>query len=139
MGSYLSTVTYYPGYSQTQTQPYPKKHLIDSITQSDPMIVTTVEPHHYHAGQNVAFIIPGGYGMPQLNKINANIIDVTTDTITLDFDSTNFSPFSYPNPLPLAYSLPYVIPNAEGPQPEPALPYGNQNSFFGALRNREII
>lgn len=138
MGANLSSVIYYPGYSQTQVQYYPKKHQISSITNAINAVVTTTDNHHYKVGQNVAFIIPIDYGMPQFNTLITNIISVTTTTFTTEINSTNFSPFSYPSPLPLSYSLPYAIPNAEGPQQQPFLPYGNQNGFEGAIRNREF-
>jgi hypothetical protein len=138
MGANLSTVTYYPGYNQVQIQFIPIKQQIASITQAFPMVVTTSQPHGYRAGQNVAFIIPLIFGMQQLNHITADIISVTSNTFTTDIDSRNFFAFAYPSMLPSAYSLPYVIPNAEGVDVAPPLPYGNQRPFFGTVQNGEM-
>lgn len=69
MGAPLSAVTYYPGYNQVQVEYLPIKQQIASITQANPMVVTTSNPHGYQAGQNVAFLIPAIFGMPQLNEI----------------------------------------------------------------------
>lgn len=137
MGANLSSVEYYPGYVQTQVIYVPIKQQIASITKAFPMVVTTSQPHGYRAGQNVAFIIPLIFGMQQLNHITADIISVTSNTFTTDVDSSNFFVFVTPSMLPSAYSLPYVIPNAEGIDIAPPLSYGNQKPFFGTTQNGE--
>lgn len=131
-----SSVMYYPGYSQTQVHPNFLVKTIDSITNSNPMVITTSFPHHYVAGLDVRFLIPTMFGMQELNTLNAQILSTTSNTLTINLDSTNFSVFSYPNPLPLAYTNPSVIPNASGPYlPPQPLPYGNQDSFEGTVYN----
>jgi hypothetical protein len=100
------------------------------------MVVTTIDNHNYVAGMNVTFLIPTQFGMVQLNGINVQILSVTNDTFTVDLDSTNFTPFAYPSPLPSAYTLPSVIPNSSGKYlPPTPLPYGNQDSFEGTIYN----
>jgi len=132
----MSTVTYYPGYSQVQVQDNLRVQTIESITNSFPMVVTTVDNHGYVAGMMVAFLIPVQFGMVDLNKLNAQVLSITDDTLTINLDSTNFSVFSYPSPLPSAYTPPSVIPNGSGPYlPPPPLPYGNQDSFEGVIYN----
>jgi len=100
------------------------------------MVVTTAANHNYVAGLNVSFLIPTQFGMQQLNSLNGDILSVTSNTFTIAIDSTLFSVFSYPSPLPSAYTPPSVIPNASGglvpPQP---LPYGNEKPFEGAVWN----
>jgi len=132
----MSTVTYYPGYSQVQVQENLRVQTIESITNSFPMVVTTVDDHGYVAGMMVAFLIPVQFGMVELNKLNAQVLAITDDTLTINLDSTNFSVFSYPSPLPSAYTPPSVIPNSSGPYLPPIpLPFGNQNSFEGVIFN----
>ena len=132
----MSTVTYYPGYSQVQVQDNLRVQTIESITNSFPMIVTTVDDHGYVAGMMVAFLIPVQFGMVELNKLNAQVLDITDDTLIINLDSTFFSIFSYPSPLPSAYTPPSVIPNSSGPYLPPIpLPFGNQNSFEGVIFN----
>jgi len=132
----MSTVTYYPGYSQVQVQDNLRVQTIESITNSFPMVVTTVDDHGYVAGMMVAFLIPVQFGMVELNKLNAQVLAITDDTLTINLDSTNFSVFSYPSPLPSAYTPPSVIPNSSGPYLPPIpLPFGNQNSFEGVIFN----
>ena len=132
----MSSVVYYPGYSQVQVQENLRVQTILSITQANPMVVTTVEDHGYVAGMNVTFFIPIQFGMVQLNGRNGQVLSLTSDTLTININSLNFSVFSYPSPLPSAYTPPSVIPNASGPYlPPQPLPYGNQDSFEGVIFN----
>lgn len=136
----MTSVIYYPGYSQIQVQENLIVQTIESITQSYPMVVTTINNHGYVAGMMLRFLIPPSFGMVELNAINAQVLSVTSDTLNIDIDSTNFSSFSYPSPLPSAYTPPSVIPNSSGPYLPPLpLPYGNQNSFEGTIFNNGAL
>lgn len=136
----MSSVIYYPGYSQLQVGQNLKTQAIDSITQANPMVVTTVNDHDYVNGMIVTFLIPTQFGMVQLNGLNGQVIANTSNTLTIDIDSNNFSTFSYPSPLPSAYTSPSVIPVSSGPYLPPVpLPYGNQDSFEGVIYNAGVI
>lgn len=135
----MSSVIYYPGYSQVQVHQNLLTKTIESITNSNPMIVTTTEDHGYVAGMMVTFLIPNQFGMVELNGTNVQVIALTSDTLTINLDSTGFTPFAYPSPLPNAYTPPSVIPNSSGPYlPPQPLPYGNQDSFEGVIYNAGI-
>lgn len=135
----MSSVTYYPGYSQVQVTDNLIVQTILSVTQANPCVVTTVNDHGYVAGMDVRFLIPTQFGMVQLNDVNAQVLSITNNTLTINLDSTNFSVFSYPSPLPSAYTPPSVIPNASGPYlPPQPLPYGNQDSFEGVVYNNGV-
>lgn len=135
-----STVQYYPGYSQEQVQQNLKVQTITAITNSTPMVVTTLNPHNYPPGINVSFLIPSQFGMYQLNTLNGQVLSVTSDTLTIAIDSLPFSAFAYPSDLPTAYTPPSVVPNASGPYlPPKPLPYGNQDSFEGTIFNNGAI
>ena len=130
------SIQYYPGYSQVIVTPNLRTQTIASITQAMPMVVTTILDHNYVAGMEVTFLIPPQFGMVQLNTLNLQVLSVTNNTLTINVDSTNFTPFAYPSPLPSAYTPPSVIPNASGPYLPPLpLPYGNQDSFEGVKYN----
>ena len=129
-------VQYYPGYSQTTVTENLVWQVIASVTQSNPMVVTTESNHNYPAGVKVTFLVPSQFGMVQLNGIQTQVISVTNNTLTCNINSSNFTPFAYPGSLPSAYTPPTVIPNSSGPYLPPLpLPYGNQDSFEGAIFN----
>jgi hypothetical protein len=131
----MSSVVYYPGYNQIQvTQNYLCQQ-ISAITNANPMVVTTTNNHNYNPGMKVSFQIPGMYGMQQLVGLVGFVAAVTSNTLTININSTNFTPFVVPS-LPRSYSLPYVVPYASGPYlPPQPLPYGNENSFEGTIYN----
>lgn len=135
----MSSVIYYPGYSQVQVHDNLLVKTISSITNADPMVVTTSDNHNYVLGMMVTFLIPAQFGMVQLNNIIGQVINVTPNTLTINLNSTNFSVFSYPSPLPSAYTPPSVIPNNSGPYLPPLpLPFGNQTSFEGVIYNNGV-
>lgn len=135
-----SSVIYYPGYSQQTVIENLVWKAIQAISNSAPCLVTTIQDHHYNAGIKVRFQIPTQFGMQELNGIEVQVISVTNNTLTINLDSTSFTVFAYPSPLPEAYTEPVVIPNSSG-QPLPPLPlaYGNQDSFEGVIYNNGAI
>lgn len=135
-----SSVIYYPGYSQQTVIENLVWKSIESITNAYPMLVTTIDDHHYVAGMRVRFQIPSMFGMVQLNSVEVQVLSVTSNTLTVNLDSSNFTPFAYPSPLPEAYTPPVVIPDASGAYLPPLpLPYGNQDSFEGVIFNNGEI
>jgi hypothetical protein len=132
----MTSIQYYPGYSQVQVNQNLKVRTIASITNSNPMIVTTAVDHGYPAGVIVSFLIPDRFGMKILNELKAQVLEVTADTLTVSLNSLNFDVFSYPS-LGSAYTPPSVIPTASGPPlpPNIPLPDPNQNSFEGVTFN----
>lgn len=135
-----SSIMYYPGYSQVQVIENLVWKTIASITQAFPMVVTTTTDHHYPAGVKVRFNIPGQFGMVQLNGVESQVLAVTSNTLTVNLDSRNYAPFTYPSPLPEAYTPPVVIPDSSGPYLPPLpLSYGNQDSFEGVIYNNGLL
>lgn len=130
------TVMLYPGYSQTIVRDNLLVRTIASITSAFPAVLTTTLDHGYVIGMNVTFLIPVQFGMTGLNGKNVQVIDLTSNTLTLNVDTTEMAAFAYPSPLPNAFTPPSVIPNSSGaylpPQP---LPYGNQTSLEGTIYN----
>jgi len=135
----MTVIQYYPGYSQQQVSDNLTLQTIASITQAFPAVLTTVNDHNYVAGMMVTFLIPSSFGMVQLNGQNIQVLSVTNNTLSLNVDTTSYTPFAAPSPLPNAYTPASVIPNSSGPylQPQP-LPYGNQDSFDGVIFNNGI-
>ena len=130
------SIQYYPGYSQEIIERNLTTETIDSITQAYPAVVITSESNHYVAGMVVTFQIPKSFGMQELNKKIVQVTNVSGNDITINVDTTTFSPFAYPSPLPSAYTPPTMIPYSSGPYLPPLpLPFGNQISFEGVQYN----
>lgn len=80
----------------------PRFFYITAITQANQAVVTLSEAHDYVVGMKVEFTIPGSFGMVQLNNFNqpqnlpAVITAVTTYTITVNVNTSSFTPFAFP-------------------------------------------
>ncbi len=131
------SVIYYPGYSQVQVIDNLICRDIEAITNSYPMILTTTIDHRYVAGMMVTFLIPPSFGMIELNGQNVQIVEIIDATnVLINVDSTHYTPFAFPSPLPTAYTPASIVPNSSGPYLPPLpLPYGNQDSFEGVTYN----
>ncbi len=82
-------------------QPYflPDFNFIENITNANPGVVTTDEPHRYNDGLFVRIAMNGNFGMNQVsNKIfPIKVIDSTSFSIGID--TTNFDAFVNPTNL----------------------------------------
>jgi hypothetical protein len=89
--------------------------LVTSITNALPAVVTTTFDHGYTTGLIVRMNIPFACGMQQLDGFDAPITVTSTNTFTLNVDTTYFDTFSIPaNPVPpWADTCAQVIPIGE--------------------------
>lgn len=90
------------------------RRLISAITAANPAQVTTSFDHDYETGDIVRIYVPNGYGMPEIDKMQGAITVNGTDTFTIDIDTTAFSTFSIPSPVPwYRGQYPSVLPVGE--------------------------
>ncbi len=75
---------------------------VTGVTKATQGVVTVSTKHNYVVGQLVEFLVPGSFGMVQLNNFNIAtnrplmITAVTDYTFTIDLDTTNFTAFAFP-------------------------------------------
>jgi hypothetical protein len=104
---------------------YPKARSIVGITAAAQAVVTLSVTHGYKEGEQVRMFVPVGWGMTQMNGLIATIVAVntTTNTITLDVNSSGFTAFAFPTSAvtDAGVSFPQVCPIGE----KAAVPYGN--------------
>jgi hypothetical protein len=101
-------------------------------------VVLTVT-HNLTVGQRIVFgVIPSMYGMTQLSGLRATIvaINTTTNSITIDIDTTGFTAFAFPLTAvaATAHTEPSIVPFGDGLSPL-SNPQGNQSVLDGATRN----
>lgn len=88
--------------------------LISALTQANPAQVTTSFDHDYETGDIVRLIVPFGYGMIEADGLTGEIEVTGTDTFTIDIDTTKFSTFNIPSPVPwYRGQYPHVRPVGE--------------------------
>lgn len=80
---------------------YPKWRFITGITKATQAVVTCSVDHGYKVGSQIRFSVSSSFGMTEINGLVGNVVAVdtvtgTTNTFTVDIDSTNFTTFAFP-------------------------------------------
>lgn len=108
---------------------YPRARYITAITQAASAVVTMSVTHGYTVGQAVRIVVPAAFGMTQINGLIGNItaINTSTNTITVDINSTGFTAFAFPTSAVAASGVTFaqVVPVGEAAINSPSQPYGN--------------
>lgn len=92
---------------------YPRRRYIINITNASSAVVTLSVTHGYTVGQKIRFNVPAIFGMVEMDGLQGTItaINTTTNTITVDIDSTSFTAFDIPAstdvPLTWAQAVPF--------------------------------
>ncbi len=73
----------------------PNLQYIIDITQASEAVVTFSTNHNFTLGEWISFRVPPPNGMIQLNNQKALIIDLTSNTVTIQVDTLQFYPFIY--------------------------------------------
>lgn len=96
---------------------YPRSRYITAITQAASAVVTLSVTHGYTVGQLVRFNVPSAFGMTEINGLLGTItaINTTTNTITVNIDSTGFTAFAFPTSAVAAGGVTFaqVVPVGE--------------------------
>jgi hypothetical protein len=92
----------------------PKYFLIQSITKGLNTVVTFTEDHDYSIGEYVSFRCGKPNKMVEINEKRGKVLEMTSDTITVDIDSTNYTDFLYDLQVAI---LPVAVPSGSGVRP----------------------
>ena len=87
----------------------PNYAIISSITNANPGVVTTVNPHGYFTGAIVQFFYNTKFGMQELIGNIYTIIVLSPTTFSIDQNTTSFQPFIIGTTL----QVPQVVPVGE--------------------------
>ena len=93
---------------------YPRNRLITAITAGATTVVQMSVTHGLTVGQVVRVEVPEGWGMTQINGLKGEVlaINTTTNTITLDINSSSFTAFAFPTSAVASagISFPQIVP-----------------------------
>lgn len=109
----------------------PKYFLIQSVTKGQNTLVTFTEDHDYKLGEYVSFRCSQVNGMFQINEKRGKVLALTSDTITVDIDSTNYSDFNYTLEVQI---LPIAVPAGSGLSVGQYTPYIILDDCFDNIR-----
>lgn len=92
----------------------PRVRYITAITAANPAVITMSVTHGYIVGEVVSFRVPSAFGMDEMDGLTGEItaINTSTNTITVDIDSSGFTAFAFPTSAVAAagVSWPQVVP-----------------------------
>ena len=102
---------------------------ITNINNSQQAVVTVVETPPYTIGEIVSFRVSRPYGMFEVNNVQAKVLAVSGNDITVDLDTLGLNPFVYPPVGEVVYPA-LVIPAGSGVIPGLYTPTVNLEDNF---------
>jgi hypothetical protein len=94
----------------------PNWKYVTNITNEQRAVVTCANEHNFFLYELVTLHVSKYYGMNEVDGMTAKIIDLDDITITLNLDTTSFTPFVFPisDADALKTTPPHVVPSASG-------------------------
>jgi hypothetical protein len=98
-----------------QPQFYPRHRSISSISVASNAVIVMTVTHGYTVGQKVRLRVPQAYGMVEADGklVTITAVNTTTNSITVDLDTSAFTPFAFPLSAAVPFSQALVIPVGE--------------------------
>lgn len=109
---------------------YPRYSFIESITNALQAVVTFTEDHDFTPGEIVSFRVGRAFGMDEINNKRAKVLYTTDDTITVDIDTSTWTPFSVANLDEPGTSPPVCVPSSSSVIPFEENPRVNIEDAF---------
>lgn len=91
----------------------PRFRYIIGITNSQYAVVTFSEDHDFIDDEIISFRVTAAFGMIEINNLQSKVLSHTSDSVTVNIDTTFWTPFIYPTSQP-QYSPPTCVPVGSG-------------------------
>lgn len=119
---------------------YPRRRFVTSITRASSAVITLSVTHGLTVGQRVVMKVPSQFGMTQMDGLRGQItaINTTTNTVTVNIDSSAFSTFAFPTSGSVPFTFAQLVPFGDAPLTVANLP-GDQSVLDGATENQAIL
>jgi len=94
---------------------YPRRRVIVSISQAASAVIVLTVTHGFTVGQQLRFAVSADFGMVEMDGLSGTVtaIDTTTNSITVDIDSTAFTAYAWPLTAVVPVTHGQVIPLGE--------------------------
>lgn len=92
---------------------YPVLSFIQSITRGVQTTVTFTAPCDFTPGEVVSFRVSPQSGMKELNNVETPVVSNTSNSIVVNINSTNFTPFIFHSENSIQYPA-IVVPSSSG-------------------------
>lgn len=93
---------------------FPRKAYINAISNEKECVVGFTENHDYIVGEIVSFRVTPKFGMFEINKKRGKVLSKTDDTITVDVNTKDWTPFDYSALNDLGTTPPICVPVSSG-------------------------
>ena len=93
---------------------YPTFSYISAITNELNPTVTFTANHDFTVGEIVSFRVGKPFGMSEINNKRAHVLAITDTTITIDIDTSTWTPFSLVNLNNPGTTPPVCVPSSSG-------------------------
>lgn len=107
----------------------PALALISGITNAANAVVTFSAPHTFVNAELISFRVTKAYGMVEMNNQRAQVLSTSTNAVTVNIDSTNYTPFTTPGSLK-GTTPPCAVPSSSGVDRTPVVPIMILNDAF---------
>lgn len=108
---------------------YPSLSYITNISKALQAVVTFDDEHDFTDGEIISLRSSRPYGMYQVNNMQSRVLSHTSDTVTLEIDTRNFTTFVYPPVGEVVYPA-IAVPSASGIIPGQYTPTMNLEDAF---------
>jgi hypothetical protein len=93
---------------------YPNLAYITDITNEVEAVVTFSEDHDFTIAEIISFRVTRPFGMVEINNKQGKVLSKTPDTITVDINTSTWTPFSIANLNEPKTTPPTCLPSASG-------------------------
>jgi hypothetical protein len=109
---------------------YPEKAFVSDITNAKEAVVTFTADHDFSLGEIISFRVTRQFGMIEINQKVGKVIGLTSDTVTVDIDTSTWTPFDYSLIDTAGTSPPLCVPVGSGIIPGEYVPTINIEDAF---------
>lgn len=120
----MSSNVYYPLISQ-----------ISAITNDVQATVTFTSDHDFTPGEMIGFRVGKQFGMSEINNRRGKVLTTTSNTVTVDIDTTTWTPFTLAHLNDAGTSPPIAVPSSSSVIPFEENPSVNIQDAFDNRRN----
>jgi len=111
---------------------FPRWRYITGISNSQYAVVTFLDEHDFVQNEIISFRVTKPYGMIEINERKAKVLAIDEMTVTIDIDTTFFTPFIYP--VEGANTPPICVPVGSGINFDSAFAFTILNDAFDNIR-----
>lgn len=93
---------------------YPQLSYVSGITNAQYAIATFTEDHDFVIGEIVSFNVTPEFGMFEIDQKKGKVLAITSNTITVDIDTTTWNAFDYSSLNQPGTTPPTCVPVSSG-------------------------